>query len=61
VLPSVLVVLGLARALIRAAYVGIHARRRLAKLESRTLAGEVITCSEIDEPFPVRPPKWTSW
>jgi hypothetical protein len=58
VLPLVLLGLGLGRAIIRSTYVAIHARRRFAKLESRTLAGESITCAEIDEPFPIRPPKW---
>ena len=59
-LPLTLMALGLVRALIRAGYVAFHARRRFAQLESRTLAGEHITCAEIDEPFPIRPPKWLS-
>jgi len=59
-LPLTLVALGLLKAIIRATYVALHARRRFAQLESRTLAGECITCAEIDEPFPIRPPKWLS-
>jgi hypothetical protein len=57
-LPLMVFALGVGRALIRAAYVGFHARRRFARLEARTLAGETITCAEIDEPIPIRPPKW---
>jgi len=57
-LPGIVVALGLLRAILRAGHVAIHARRRFAQLEARTLAGEVITCAEIDEPFPIRPPSW---
>ena len=57
-LPLALLSFALGRAIIRAMYVSIHAQRRFAQLEARTVAGESITCAEIDEPFPIRPPKW---
>ena len=59
-LPLTLLGLGLGRAIIKTAYVAIRARRRFARLELRTLAGESITCAEIDEPIPIRSPKWLS-
>lgn len=38
----------------------VRARKRFAQLEARTFAGEVITCAEIYEPSPIRPPTWLS-
>ena len=57
-LPVTLIVLAILRASFRCAFVAVRARKRFAQLEARTLAGEVITCAEIDEPFPIRPPAW---
>ena len=57
-LPGTLIVLAILRATIRCAFVAVRARKGFAQLEARTLAGEAITCAEIDEPFPIRPPAW---
>ena len=57
-LPLVLFGFGLLWATLRFLRLATPARKRLAQLEARTLAGESVSCAEFEEPSPIRMPSW---